>query len=112
EDGTVYAAGNAFEYKVEVTGFSNNVLARAVIVVPSDIPPTMEGQKYQLRWTIQRRQPDGSTVREFQGEAITVVGLVTVPVGVQPQVEMQGDPATLELVTDQMFDRVGISLYQ
>lgn len=107
EEDTVYAAGNAFEYNIRSTGLSNSVFARSVVSVPSDIPPTLEQQKYQLRWTLHLDgYPD-----QFQYESITVVGLNTVPLGTQPSVELQGNPATLELVTPELYDQVGIELF-
>lgn len=106
EDGTVYAAGNAFSYSVQSTGFSNTVLAKAVINVPSDIPPTLEGQKYQIRWTL-----TWSNQVFYTAEQITVVGLNTVPLGTQPVVELQGMVAQASLVTDQLFDTVTFQIY-
>ncbi|MGE8454086.1 MAG: hypothetical protein ACN6OP_26455, partial [Pseudomonadales bacterium] len=76
-DGTVYSQGNIFEYKVQSTGFSNTALGRAIINVPSNVPPTLEGQHYQIRWTLQL--PNLQKFYSFEG--ITVTGLATVPVG-------------------------------
>lgn len=106
EDGTVYAAGNAFDYRVEYSGFANIVKARAVISVPSDIPETLENQSYQIRWTLV-----SGTNTSFQFENITVVGITSVPEGTQSVVELRGDPATLELVTSELYDRVKVELY-
>lgn len=106
EDGTVYSAGNAFDYRIDYTGFANNVLARAIVSVPSDIPETLEQQKYQIRWT---HHVNDST--SFQFENITVVGVSSVPIGTVSTIELQGDPALIELVTDELYDRIGVELY-
>lgn len=116
ENGTVYAAGNAFSYTVQSTGFSNTVFAKATINVPSNIPPTLEGQKYQIRWTLELypATPLGSAPvqqKYYTAEEITVVGLNSVPLGTQPVVEIQGMVAAATLVTDQMYDTVTFQLY-
>lgn len=116
EDGTVWASGNAFSYEIRSTGFSNTVYAKAVINVPSNVPPTLEGQKYQIRWTLNLSVPTpiGSTAlpqQIFAFEQITVVGLNSVPLGTQPSVELQGSVADLCLVTEELYDTVTVSLY-
>lgn len=115
EDGTVWAQGNAYSYDIVSDGFSNTVFAKAVVNVPSNVPPTLEGQKYQIRWilSISVPTPLGSSAvpQEFYSfEQITVVGLNSVPVGTQPSVELQGGMADLILVTDQLYDTVSLSL--
>lgn len=107
EDGTVFNAGNCFDYKVQSTGLANNVIARAVISVPTDIIETIEGQKYQIRWTIHY-----SDVTEYQFENLNILSGTSIPLGSASVIEMQGDPATSELVSDELFDRAGIILYQ
>lgn len=116
EDGTVYAAGNAFSYNVQSTGFSNTVFAKAVVNIPSNVPPTMEGQKYQLRWAllIGLDTPLGTSASQskyYAAEQITVVGLNSVPTGTQPVVELQGMTAAATLVTDQLYDTVTFQLF-
>lgn len=110
ENGTIYSAGNAFSYTVQSTGFSNTVIAKAVINVPSDIPPTLEGQKYQIRWALQLDDASMQPVY-YTAEQITVVGLNTTPLGTQPIVELQGMVAQATLVTDQLYDTVTFQVY-
>lgn len=116
EDGTVWASGNAFSYQIRSTGFSNTVYAQAVVNVPSNVPPTLEGQKYQIRWTLTLavQTPIGSAAfpnQFFAFEQITVVGLNSVPLGTQPSVELQGSIADLTLVTEELYDTVNVTLY-
>ncbi|MNK66433.1 hypothetical protein D3C87_857510 [compost metagenome] len=106
-DGTVYSQGNIFEYKVQSTGFSNTALGRAIINVPSNVPPTLEGQHYQIRWTLQL--PNLQKFYSFEG--ITVTGLATVPVGAAPSVEIKGTPANVSIVTDKLYDNMVLELY-
>lgn len=119
-DGTVYAAGNAFSYSVVSNGLSNTVKAQCVIVAPSTIPPTLLGQSYQLRYTLELPQPQGlpsdplvqpAQNTFYQFENVKVVGLNTVPLGAQPTSEQQGLPATLTLVTDKLWDQVTLELW-
>ncbi len=115
-EGITYASGNAFEYIVQSNGITNTVMSRCVINVPSDVPPSLEGQKYQLRYTLTlssqmiQEYPTQSTYYSF--ENVTVIGLNTVPVGTQAAIEMQGDIATLSIVTSAMYDTVVLELYQ
>ncbi len=120
-DGTVYSAGNAYDYIVQSSGFSNNVLAKCVISVPSNVPPSLDGQRYQLRYTLelplaQGTQPDPQAGvlgqnTFFQYENVRVVGLNTVPLGTQPSVELQGVPATVSIVVDKLYDNVTVELW-
>jgi hypothetical protein len=120
-DGTVYAAGNAFEYKVIQNGISNVAQAKAVINIPATVPPSLDGQRYQLRYTLELPQATGTPVDPttgsqgqnvfYQFEGIRVVGLNTVPIGTQPSVEIQGAPATLSLVVAQPWDNVTIEIW-
>lgn len=105
-EGNTYANGNAFEYLVQSTGISNSVIARAVVSVPSSVPPSLEGQKYVLRWTLSL-----DSDRFYSFENITVVGLNTVPLGTQPSVELVGDTATVSIVIDKLYDNVTVELY-
>ena len=121
EDGTVYASGNAFSYQVVSNGLSNTVKAQCVIVAPTTMPASLNDQHYQLRYILELPQVQGlptdpttgqiSQNTFFQFENIRIVGLNTVPLGVQPTVEMQGAPATLSLVTDRLYDFVTLELW-
>lgn len=115
-DGTVYCSGNSYEYTIKTTGTANIVMAKCLISVPSNIPPNLDGEHYQLRYTLNydytpntySDQPVQQSVYSY--EQIKVVGIGTVPLGTQPSVEMKGDPATLSLVTETLYDRVGIEI--
>lgn len=121
DDGTVYAGGNAFDYIVRQNGISTMVIAKSVVSVPTTVPPTADGQRYQLRYTLELPtsngiQPDPESNASPQStfflfENIRVVGLNTTPLGVEPTVEMSGQPATLSLVTSRIFDSVNVTVY-
>jgi hypothetical protein len=121
EDGTVYAAGNAYDYTIRADVAANIATARAIINVPTTVPPSLDGQRYQLRYTLSLPQSTGTPPDPLSGipgqntfyqyENIRVVGLNTVPLGVQPGVEIQGAPATLSIVLDQPYDNVTIELW-
>lgn len=106
EDGVVLSAGNCFDFTVRSTGLANIVTAKAVVSVPSDVEPNLVGEAYQLRWSMYHN--DKVT---YQFENIVVEGDTTVPLGTQPVVELVGDPCTLELVTKDLYDNVGVQIY-
>lgn len=110
--GAVYASGNAFDYVIKSNGLSNTVLAQSVINVPTSVPASLNNQKYQLRYTLTLPNAEPGTQSKFYSyENVTVVGLNTVPLGTQPAIEMCGDPVTLSLVTDKLYDNVGLEVY-
>lgn len=121
QDGTVYAAGNAYALTMVQNGLANTVIAKSVISVPSTVPPSLDGQKYQLRYTLELPQQQGTPVDPltgatsqnvfFQFEDIRVVSLNTVPFGTQPSVELQGVPATISIVVDKPYDNVTVELW-
>lgn len=112
-DGVVYANGNAFDYKIVSNGFSNIVRARAVINVPSTVPESDLNSKYQLRYTLSLDSVlPGQQSTYYSYENITVVGLSTVPTGVQDAIELKGNKATMSIVLDKLYDNVEVSLYQ
>jgi hypothetical protein len=107
QNGVFYASGNAFEYTVTSNGVSNRVDARAVVNAPQDLPTTMDGQSYQIRWTLKL---NGQEFYSFENLRIT--SLNTVPEGAADLVEMVGDTASLQLVLDRPYENVGIEIYR
>lgn len=103
--GVVYATGNAFEYRIVSTGISNVVTGRAVINVPETIPATVD-DPYQLRYTL--RVGNGIA---YNSENIRVYGLSEVQLGTADAIEIQGDKATLSLVTEKVYQNYAIELY-
>lgn len=103
-EGTVYASGNAFDYRIMATGVSNTVIARSLINIPSSIPQSED--PYQIRYTLNI----GDNLF-YQFEAITVTPLVTVELGAVDTMEMQGDPATVTLVTEQLYTNYELELW-
>lgn len=119
--GIVYANGNAFDYQIRSNGLSNIVFARSVITVPSTVPASAINTKYQLRYTLELPTPSSAQIdpanappqaRYYSAENITVVGLNTVPMGTQDNVELQGNKATMSIVVDKMYDNVVVEIYQ
>lgn len=106
EDQVVYNEGNAFDYQVTDTGFDYVVVAKAVISFPSDLQPTVDGSGYQIRWTLHK-----DDTQSYLYETVIVDGESTVPLGTQPGVELQGNVAKLELVTQDIYDNVSIQIY-
>jgi len=105
--GTVWSAGNAFELKIIANGVSNTVMAKSLVNVPAQIPPSPDAP-YQLRTTL--ILPSGQRVPQF--EAITVTGFPTIQLGAQDSIEMQGDPATVSLVTEKLYQNYVIEIRQ
>jgi hypothetical protein len=120
-DGTVYAAGNAYNYSIYQNGISNTVKANAIIAVPSNVPACLNDQRYQLRYTLSLPQSIGTpddplngTLGQnvfFQFENVRVVGLNTVPLGTQPSVELQGVNAPVSIVIDRVYDVVTVEMW-
>ena len=105
--GTTYASGNAYTYTVNLSSLSAVVSADAVVNVPSTMPPSQDGQAYQLRWLL--TLPDGST--QSSAESLSITSLITVPLGVADAVELEGDFAQLSLVTPRAYANVFVELY-
>lgn len=121
DDGTVYAAGNAFQYVVNRNGIENVAIAKSIISVPSTVPPSLDNQSYQLRYTLELPQASGLPVDPttgnlsqnvyFQFENLRVVSPVSVPLGVQPSVELAGVPANLSIVLAKPYDNVTLEIW-
>lgn len=105
--GTIFSTGNAYEYLVTQNSFIDAVEATAVIHVPSDIPPSSENSAYQIRWEL--LLPSTEPIYLF--ENLTVIGGTSVPLGAQDIVEVQGDPATMYLVLNKLYDSVTAEVY-
>ena len=106
DQGTVYSSGNAFDYKVNMTGVSSIVITKCLITIPSSIPATVDNP-YQIRYTL--RVDD---LVAYQYENISVYGSNEIQIGAQDSIELQGDAATLSLVTEQLFANYVLEIYQ
>ncbi len=100
--GVIYSSGNAFEYKIYSSGVANTVVARSVITVPASIPH----QNYQLRYTLYL-----GTGVAYNSEQVTVYGFPEIALGTQDSVELQGDQATLSLVTESLYQNYVLEVY-
>lgn len=105
-NGVVYASGNAFDYKVSATGVANVVRARCIISVPSNMEPSLDND-YQLRYTL--RVGNGVA---YNYENIQIIGLVDTQIGTTDSVELQGDKATLSLVTQELYKNYALEIYR
>lgn len=108
--GTVYASGNAFNYQFTQDTFHFIVEAQAVVNVPSEVPPSLDTERYQLRWELSSL--NGSFATQYQSENIRVVGLTTVPTGAQDVVELVGDPAQVSLVINDIATDVAYEVFK
>lgn len=106
-DGVVLASGQAFDYQFANTAGGVKVEAQAVVNVPSDAIPTLDGQAYQVRWTLVL---NGQTFYSF--ENVKVTGAATVPVGVEDVVELAGNDVAVSCVFDRPYDIVTLQVYQ
>lgn len=107
QNGVTYSQGNAFEYVVTKNGVATKIEARAVVNVPQDVPTTLDGQSYQLRWTLQLGDNP-----YYSFENLQVTAQLTVPQGAEDMVEFAGDTATMQLVLDKPYESVGIEVYR
>ncbi|QRE00258.1 hypothetical protein [Burkholderia phage BCSR5] len=120
QDGVIYANGNAYEYSVEQNGIQSIVRADCIINAPTTIPPTALDQRYQLRYTLQLPashsiavDPDSQPTQTafYSFEYVEITGLNTVPLGTMSTVEMVGVPASLEIVTDTIYDNMTVEIW-
>jgi hypothetical protein len=105
--GVVYASGNAFDYSINATSMYTAIEAHAVVNTPSDIAPSNQMDRYQVRWELNLN----GKVNQFAFENLRVDAAFSLPTGAQDTVEMIGDIATLEIVLDKPWDTVSIDLY-
>ncbi len=106
-EGIVLGSGQAFDYQTVTTAGGKRVEAQAVIGVPSTTKPTLEGQSYQIRWTLTL---GGQQYYSFEG--LIVTGQATVPVGVEDIIEMDDSPTFgLSMVSETPFDTVTADIY-
>ena len=105
--GVVYSSGTSFNTVVEVTNSSiNTVKSYSVITVPSGVPSTINGTKYQIRYTL-----DCAGSKFYSFENFSVTGTHSIPVGTDDCIEIKGTDAVVTLVLDQAYDYVGYELY-
>jgi hypothetical protein len=105
-NGVVLSSGQTFDYQFFNTAGGVKVEASAIVNVPSDAIPTLEGQAYQLRWTLTiNGQP------YFSFENLKVVGQATVPLGVEDVVELAGNSVSVSCVFDKAYEQVSVQVY-
>jgi hypothetical protein len=105
-DGVVYSSGSAYDYDSEVLSANVKVTSSAVINTPSDMVPTLEGQNYQVRWTL---VIDGQSYYSFENLVIT--GPNTVPEGVEDVVELVFNDIPVSCVFQDPFDFITFEVY-
>ena len=106
-NGVVYSAGNAYDFNITSTSFATVVEANGVINLPSTVPPTLDNQSYQLRWSL---NITGQS-KQYVFESLQVPSNVTTPLGAVDVVELKGDPASFSLTLAQPYDNVGYEIY-
>jgi len=106
--GNIFSSGNAYDISMTVDTFATTVEANAVIHVPSSVPPSLDGQKYQLRWSLVDAATNEST---YAFESIRVVGVTTDPLGTQDNVELHGDQAVVSIILADLYDTVGFEVF-
>lgn len=104
--GTLYSTGNAFSYYVTQDAFTTLVEASALVSVPSSTPPTLDQQRYTLRW-----QLHSAAATQYTSETVRVTQLASVPLGAESTVELAGDLVQLGLVLDKLYPSVEASVF-
>lgn len=107
--GTVYAQGNCYDYRVTVNSMAVVVEAHGLVNVPSETPPTLDTQKYQVRWEL---FDSAGIPLQTASENVSVLGTATVPLGAEDTVEMHGDLAQAGIVVSQVWTNFGIEVYK
>lgn len=106
-ESTIYASGNAYSYTIRSTPNGSVVIAKAVISVPSNIPQSLN-EGYQLRYTLTLQ--DGGVAYSY--ENIRVTGFPEMALGTGDSLEMAGDAATMQLVTERLYPNYVVELYK
>jgi hypothetical protein len=107
QNGVVLANGQAFDYQTIAVASGKRAEAQAVITAPSNTTPTLDGQSYQLRWTLTLNGQ-----QYFSFESLQITGPATVPEGVEDVIEMDDVTAfTIYMVSDQPWDTVTVDVY-
>jgi hypothetical protein len=108
KEGLVYGSGQAFDYQYNTVQSGTKVEAQAVIGCPSNMVPTLQGQIYQIRWTL---TVNGQQYHMFEG--LEVTSTLTVPEGVEDIVEMEGtEEMSVFIVLPEPWDKVTVDVYK
>jgi hypothetical protein len=106
QDGATLSSGDAFDYAIYNTVDSVRIESHAIVNVPSDAIQTLNGQSYQIRWTLLI-----GSQSFYSFEQLRVVAPYSVPQGVQDAVELAFDPLNLNYVTPTKYDNVAVTIY-
>lgn len=106
KSGVVYSVGNCYDYRVTNSSTSVAIESHAVVNVPSDTPPSLNTDKYQLRWEFHNL---GQIQYAF--ENIRVDSPFTLGTGTTDSVEFQGDMSYLSIVLDRQWDSVSVDVF-
>ena len=107
QEGTVYSVGNAFDYEVVRTSTISRLEGMALINVPSDVPASLIGHSFQVRWQLHGVGP----VPIYLFESVRIVTNVSVPTGVQPIVELENHPIELSIVLQHPYEQVEVEVF-
>jgi hypothetical protein len=106
KDGRVYSSGMAYGLTVENLSSSKKLTASAVINAPSDMTPTLDGQSYQVRWTL---TINGQPTYSF--EALSITAPYTVPQGPEDIVELEDSTLSVQVVFSKPYEVVTCAIY-
>lgn len=106
--GAIYSHGNCYDYRVTPSSMSCVIEASSVVNAPTSMPPTMDGQSYQLRWEL--HLPNDEPV-QYAFENITIGSVTQVPLGASDLVELAGDLAIMSIVLPRQFPSVGAEVF-
>lgn len=104
--GTVYSVGNAYDYTVTNSSTFVAIESHAVVNVPSDTPPSLNTDKYQLRWEFHN-----AGIIQYAFENIRVDSAFTLGTGTTDSVEFQGDMSYMSIVLDRQWDSVSVDVF-
>lgn len=108
DGGVTFATGNGFDYRILPSNFFTQVEAQSVVHVPSDIPATLDGNSYQLRWELHLP----GLQDQYAFESIRVSSKEgSVPTGPSDALELAGDPILLSIVVPRLYDNVGFEIF-
>lgn len=108
KNGVLYAQGAGSDYIITAGTFNTLVESHAVITAPSELPPTSEGNTYQLRWEL---TIPGAVMPIYSFQSLQVTSMTSAPIGAETSIEMFNDPFVVGVVTDRVFDSQTFEIY-
>jgi len=106
-EGTIYSSGESLEIKSSYTSNGDVKLqVFSVILVPSTVPATLVGTRYQIRYSLANGDQS-----YFNSENFSVYAEYSVPTGPASVIETAGNTAAANIVIDKPYNHVAYEVF-